>query len=109
MSLKHRNVFQIAREKAGAPFFVRAYHWGSDSCFQVIAVRYTEKQMDYFKKMGKLYGTAEGYFYRKGQRVSGKVEELKNAGVYKWKEVLQEDVGTIGAGASQTSESKQLV
>src|SRR6267378_4963558 len=84
-----RNVFQIAHEKATVPFFVRAYHWKGDSYFQVIAVRYTKKQMEYFEKKGKLYGTAEGYFYRGGQRHTGKVEELKNAGVYKWREVLE--------------------
>ena len=85
-----RNVFQIAHEKATVPFWVRAYHWNGDSYFQVIAVRYTKKQIDYFEKKGKLYGTAEVYFYRKGQRLSGRVEELKNAGVYKWREVSEE-------------------
>ncbi len=77
------------------PFFVRAYHWKWDSYFQVIAVRYTKKQMDYFEKTGKLYGTAVGYFYRREERISSMVEVLKNAGVYKWNEVFEEDIGRL--------------
>jgi hypothetical protein len=77
----NRNVFQLWMENSKVlPFKVRRFSWHPTTFFEVKRV---EAKWDYYKRTGKLYGSAYGYMYVRGELVDKDIQ-LSCAGCYQW-------------------------
>ncbi len=82
-----KNVFEIWNDNnEQLPFFVRRHSWGKNSKFLVTEIEIKE---EYYKKTGKLYGVAKGFFYRRGDKEG--FQGLNCAGCYQWDKVSDND------------------
>ena len=82
---KTKNVFQIWMDlNKKLPFKVRRWSWHPTTYFEVTGISFRKKDEDYYKRTGDLYGSAQGYMFLRGKKVSDEEEGLGCAGCYQW-------------------------